>query len=278
MAMFVPRVPSWSRRKSVLAAIAILGVAVAAFFAFVWGGRGAETVPFEDALSRFRDTNVQTVPANVAFAPDAGVYEYRASGSEKLSVLGASQRWGDTVWGTVSNGAGECWDFSVLFNTHHTQVWRYCGGEGTLLETGGESLMEFDFGAFSAKDRTVFTCEPPGVVLRSGDAPGASTKIRCEGHSTDNDTQMVSSGTLELVARTTVRVGGESVDAFHVRSERTMSGDQRGRERTDRWFAVDNGLLLKLTRDISVVSKSILGDVRYTERGTIVVASLTPRR
>ena len=57
-----------------------------------------------------------------------------------------------------------------------------------------------------------------------------------------------------------------------------VSGDQYGTDRSDSWFSVTNGMLLKLSHDINVHSPSPIGTVTYSERGSFVLTSLVPRR
>jgi hypothetical protein len=243
-----------------------------------WFQRGAHEVSVGDALRRYHAAAAHTVPADARFEPQPGVYQYRGDGVDRISVLGTTQRWGSEVRGIVTNDGGGCWTFEALFNSLHSQSWRYCVRDGALYEHGGESVQEFDFGTWSAKDHSTFTCSQPGVVLRARERVGASYPLRCEGHSEQNDTDTVSSGTMTLVGRETIDVGGEPLETFHVRSARTVSRDQHGTERSDNWFSVKTGLLVKMTRDIQVSSKTFIGDVRYHEQGTIELLSTTPTR
>ena len=58
-----------------------------------------------------------------------------------------------------------------------------------------------------------------------------------------------------------------------------MSGDQTGDVAVDTWFAESDGLPLKETHDIRVVSPAPapIDHVTYSERGSWRLTSLTPR-
>jgi hypothetical protein len=90
---------------------------------------------------------------------------------------------------------------------------------------------------------------------------------------------MITSGIRTLVGRETLQIGGEAVESLHYRMEQTMSGDQRGTEKTDMWFSATSGLPLRNERLIEVVSPapSPLDEVTYTERGNWELTSLQPQ-
>jgi hypothetical protein len=56
-----------------------------------------------------------------------------------------------------------------------------------------------------------------------------------------------------------------------------MTGDQRGTERTDAWFAADTGLPLRNERSVEASTSSVIGDVTYTEEAGFHLTSMTPR-
>jgi hypothetical protein len=267
------------RRWVALGVLAAL-LAAGGWFAFAWSNRGAHTASVNDAVSRFRETDDGGSDGDPAarLVPPAGVYTYEGRGREKLSVLGTAQSWGDTIPATVKRGADGCWTLLAEFNTHHSHTWRYCVRDGTLVEQGGTTRQQFDFVAFTASDVNVFTCPRPGVVVEPDRAVGASSAVECTGHSERQGTDVTSKGTNTFVGREKLTIGSRSVDVYHVRLVRKLSGDQAGDDRSEAWFSTDTAMLLKMTRDIRVTSPSPVGDVTYTEQGTMVLTSLEPRR
>jgi hypothetical protein len=281
MAVLAPHAPRpWYRHRwaIVLAAVAIVLLGGATYFGVAWSQRGAHEASLDRTLQRFRaNAGVTTTPA-APLQPAAGVYTYQATGAEHLSVLHTTQGWGPIMPATVTDAGNGCWSLQVEFNTHHTQTWNYCAHGGTLTENGGATTQTFDFVAFSATDHSLFTCSTPGVVVRRDEDAGASAQIVCNGNSTVQHTKMTSTGTIVFVGVERLSIGGKAVDAYHVRSARAESGDQHGTDRSDSWFAVRDGMLLKLVRNIEVRSPSPIGSVTYTEHGSFVLTSLAPRR
>lgn len=255
-----------------LGLVATIGIGLAV----VWGGRGAEEASLDDAVARFRDR--QASGGAGFLRPAEGVYTYRGSGDEKLSILGASQHWGPTLPATVLASGEDCWVFSVEFSTNHTQETTYCPNGNGLDEAGGRTLQRFDFGAFAVDDVNTFTCEPRAETIRVAAEPGDHWRQSCTGHSSSQGTTVTSAGPNTFVGLDRIRVDGELVDAFHYRQERTLSGDQTGTSRDDVWFDADNALPLRIKRDVQVESPSPLGAITYTEAGTLTLDSLEPRR
>jgi hypothetical protein len=263
------------RRWFVIGAVVLVALGGAGAFVVAWNGRGAEEASVDDALRRFREGDDRGGAGTLR--PAAGVYTYAGSGSERLSVLGTSQRWGATLPATVTHDDG-CWRLRVDFSTNHWQDWHYCPDGPVLREAGGTTSQRFDFVAFTADDVNVFTCEPPNDVVRVDAAPGESWPQRCDGRSTSRGTTAVSSGTTTFVGVDDVEIGGEPVAAYRYRAHRTLTGDQSGTDESETWFAVRDGMPLRQTRSVHVESPSPLGTVTYTEEGTFTLTSLAPQR
>jgi hypothetical protein len=267
------------RHRALLGACVLtLLVSGGAWTAVRWSHRGAKAVSVSEAVNRFRAGANGTSDAGGALIPAAGVYTYAGSGTERLSFLNTKQAWGSTMPATVTRAAGDCWVLKVDFSTHHSQDWRYCARGGRLLETGGTTKQTFAFVAFSVSETDFFRCTTPGAVIRPGADSGTSAPITCLGRSKTRSGVATSKGTLTFLGRTPVRVGSALIDAYHVRSARTLSGAQRGTERSDSWFATRDGMLLKFGRSIDVRSPSPIGDVRYRENGSFVLTSTSPQR
>jgi hypothetical protein len=254
----------------------VLCAVVGGFLAFVWGGRGADGASVGDALDRFRAAQQQG--DGRPLEPEPGVYVYRGQGSEKLSVLGAAQEWGEQIPATVSSTGPHCWKLRIEYSTHHRQELDYCVRGTHLEEQGGRTEQRFDFGAFAVDDTSVFTCDPPGVAVKVEAEPGDRWRQSCSGGSTSQDTEVTSSGPNRFVGVRSVRVGDRRVDAFVYRQDRTLTGDQTGTEHNEIWFAVDTGLPLRYHRDTDVESPSPFGTVGYREVGTLTLTDLRPRR
>jgi hypothetical protein len=273
-------VTHWYRRRrwqvGIAVGVLLLGGAVA--FAIAWSNRGAKEVATSEVVDRYRAGNHAGDGSASELRPAAGVYRYRASGTEHLSIGSTEQQWGPTMPATVTHRANGCWSLRIDYSTNHWQEKRYCPDQGTLLEVGGTVSQKFDFVAFAVTDTSLFSCDPPSAAIRLDAQSGDQWPASCTGKSAERDTQVASTGTNTFVGREEIDIGGTKVPALHYRLQRTLSGDQTGTEDAHEWYAAADGLLLRATHDTRVASPSPLGDVVYTEQGEFHLASTRPRR
>lgn len=260
----------------ILVVIVLVLAGAGAAFAVAWSNRGAEEASLSDAIAKFRR---QGQDGDAGFLrPAVGVYTYRGTGTERLSVLGTTQHWGPELPGTISRAVDGCWTFRIEYSTHHQQDWDYCPNGTTLQETGGQTLQSFSFVATTLEDLQLFTCDPPADAIRLEAKPGEHWRQACEGHSPSRGTSVRSTGTNTYVGLTNVRVGSAQVLAYHSRIRRELSGSQTGTEQMDMWFSTRDGMPLRVTRDIAVDTPSPIGAVTYTERGHFELTSLDAQR
>jgi len=254
------------------AALTAAGVAGA----LAWAGRGGREASIAEAVRRLRSGGA--TGGRGFLRPAVGVYEMRGTGTERLSLLDTTQRWGPRVPMTVRHRPDGCWRLRVSYNTNHWQEWDHCVRRAGLLEVAGRTFQRFDFVAATVSDRTEFRCRPPVVTIRVAADPSASWPARCEGHSPARGTRTVSAGRNRFLGLTRVRVGHDAIPAYRYRQVRTITGDQEGRERTEVWFSARDALPLRLERDLRVRSPSPLGTVVYTERGVLALRHPQPTR
>ena len=135
-----PEVTRWYRRRrwQVLIGVVVVLLAGAVAFAIAWSNRGAKEVATRDVVDRFRAGNHAGDGSAGALRPEAGVYRYRASGTERLSIASTEQQWGPTMPATVTHRANGCWSLRIDYSTNHWQDQRYCPDQGTLLDVGGQ--------------------------------------------------------------------------------------------------------------------------------------------
>ena len=208
--------------------------------------------------------------------PGTGVYTYSATGTEALSLLDTGQDWGDTIPATVTAVAGGCWEHRMEFSTNHWATQRLCPDGDRLLEQGSTVFQSFDFVAAEVGDETVFTCDPPSVVIDLGASPGDAWPAACDGASEARGTSTRSAGDTEFLGEETIDIAGEEVRSLHYRHDRRITGDQTGVNRVEHWYDAATGLLLKGVREVEVASPSPIGDVTYTESGSFELDRLSP--
>lgn len=265
--------PGWTA-TAVVAALVLAGMGTVGY---LWTTRGAEEVPVSERIREYREAAGSDRPAEF-LRPATGVYAYRATGTESLSVLGLEQEWGPTMPATVSRQGDDCWTLRIDFSDRHWTEDRYCPA-GSVLETpGGSSYQGFDLGTTVVGETSVFTCEPVSEVIRVEAEPGDTWPASCEGRGEEGTTAVTSTGTNTFIGIEELTIGGERVAALHYREERELSGSQEGTGTNDKWYAITDGMLLRSTRTNTVTSPSPIGDVVYEESGEFTLASLEPTR
>ncbi len=264
------------RRGVVLGAVAVvvlLGAGAAVVVALT--RNRARPVSISDAQRRLPSTTGREVAAG---RPAPGVYEYRGSGTERLSLPPLSQKEGPTIPGSVVwAGAAGCWRFRLDFSTNHWQDWTYCRQGNDVVERGGRSWQRWMIGPQAFTNLTTSRCDPGTMVLPTPRTPGQEWSARCAGTSGQVKGVGVSAGPYRFVADEDLKVGGTTVRAAHFLRLRTMTGAQQGTERSDVWFAADTGLPLRNRRTIRAKTDTVVGSSTYTEVGQFELVSLHPR-
>jgi hypothetical protein len=264
-------------RRLVLAGAIVVLVAGSLTF-LLWRRTGSHPVSTESARRRFEQSS-STQPANPALLrPPAGVYTYRGSGTEHLSLPPKTQGQGPAMPATVTHDAGTCWTFRIDYSNHHWQTWHYCARDEGLVELGGESWARWDFVVTTYDNLADFTCDPPSVTIRATMRAGDHWQQRCEGTSSGTKGRGVSAGRYTYIGPAIVHVGGASVRAYHFRQHRELSGNQTGTQDSDLWFATSNGLPLRNDRNFTVHTDTPIGASTYTETGSFTLTSLRPQR
>jgi hypothetical protein len=231
---------------------------------------------YDDALAQYQGSDLLAA-TSLAGVPLPGVYPATATGDASISFPPASQSYGAFVPVTVESLSDGCWRTSVDLNAANRQSWDHCLTDGRMTERGTIHSTRWDFGAVSVDNVTTMACDPPLLALDFEAATGASWQQACSGSSTRVEGTTVSEGPYAFVGPEMVVVGSQEVASLHYRQTRTTSGAQDGPTVLDFWFASADGLMVRMDRDISLVSGSPVGNIEYREQGTWVLTSLTPR-
>lgn len=208
--------------------------------------------------------------------PLPGVYLYKGSGQDQLSLPPISQRQGPTVPGSVTRVGTNCWDLRLDFSTHHWQSWQYCVDGRDLVQTTGQFWQLWPIGPVNMTNLTSTACEPARLVLPAGAAAGGTWPVQCQGTSSAVKGQMHSTGQSKFVDMVKMSIGGRSVTAAHFIETRTDSGSQVGTERYETWVQEGSGLPLQIKQDIRVTTSTPFGSSTYTQSGEFVLTSLQP--
>ncbi len=264
------------RRWWALGALALVVVGGVGWFAYQWDHSGARPLSAGVAVQRFRQ-GVGADPSRGS-GPAEGVYLYRGSGTEKVSVPPKSQTEGPGIPGTVIDRPGGCFEFRLDYSDAHWQNWVYCLRHGALVTTSRAGWYRWDFVAFTIADTSTYTCAPAAVTVPARLVPGAREPLSCTGRNDHLSTGLVlMSGTSTVLGTAEVLVGSEHVPAVRVRERVSFSGGQQGSNDADTWFSVATGLPLQGTWRTVVATPSPVGTSTLDAHGAFDLTSLTPR-
>lgn len=254
------------RRRRVVVGILLGGLVVAGIAgarAGVFAHDRTHPASVQDALRRFRqgDRSVRSLE---------GVYPVATTGSETLDVLGGARHpYPATTTLTARRTAcGLRIDWQALQERSNT--WQLCSAAAGIELASTSERHRF----FWSSDTTTYTCS--GALLlpsAEADIDGARPRpFTC----TNKDAR--EAGTAVSLGRMTLRVGGTSVEAEHVRTTTVITGGSQGRETTDWWLDTRTGLPVRVALASRTSRKTIVGTAHYTETAELQLASLVPRR
>ena len=198
--------------------------------------------------------------------PSEGVYSYRAKGREQVSILGAHHDYPERVYATVRHLDGCRWEHrnDVIKEHVDRRVWCSQAGQVTQILQGRE--VEF----FGQRDGSSATCSPPMVIHKVGDRTGTTYEGECSGEATTANIRRT------IVDDKDFAVGGEPVDAIHIRIESTFTGMANGTSNEEVWLDAATGMTLRWDRVVDTDANSAFGNVHYSENASFVLESLVP--
>lgn len=284
----------------VAAAVVVVLAAAAALVAFLLLRESTTPVDVEEAVGDFRRQTQSTSPREAAAttAPDEtttaptapvvtdpgsttttpppagsglpapGVYTYATTGRESIDALGGrSHRYPEVSTITVTHeGCGAVVTWRPLRERWDART--VCPSARGLELRVDVNHHEF----FGITDEREFVCEPRALFLPAATTEGVTWTARCS----SGDVDVVRRGT--ILGTSDVEVGGTSVTVVDFEVNDVISGASRGTtERTIR-VVPDTGLVVESQLEVDVRNDSPIGDVHYTERYSIRLTSLVPRR
>ena len=229
-----PGRPRRRLRRRVVAAVVVAVLLVGAgVVAVLWNRSGAHEASTSDARRRFARSSSTELPAQSVLRPRAGVYLYRGSGTEHLSLPPKSQTQGPRMPATVTHRADGCWTFRIDYSTAHWQTWIYCPRNGGLVELGGQTFERWDFVVHEVRQHLDVHVRAGVGRDPSDDArPVTSGSRRAPARARERREPRRPPAPYTFVGRETVDVGGTPVAAYHFHQVRTLSGSQTGTQDT----------------------------------------------
>ena len=218
-------------------------------------------------------TGTASAPAAAATSgpfrvPAEGVYSYRTTGSEEVSLGGGRHQYPERTYAAVRAKGGCDWDFEHRVLEEHVERRVQCSAPGQLTQKDERAEITF----FGQANKADYRCDPPLVISRAGDGAGAKYTGACR--SSEGQFTM----TTTFIGRERLTVGGVAVDAVHVLMESVTSGQGDGTSRNDYWLHADTGLMLKSVRKVQTRAKAYGSTVDYREDSSFELERLEPAR
>ncbi|HEY1653410.1 MAG TPA: hypothetical protein VGG09_16105 [Acidimicrobiales bacterium] len=226
-------------------------------------------VGLRQALRIYRKDQTDKMMATLRnHLPAPGVYTYRTTGGESLSLMGVARSFPSTTSMIVENGNGNpsCATVSWEPITEHTETTTECadadGGYDVPRIYTTESIAGTSTTSTVVCPTTAYLLPPPGVT--SGQKWGAT----CALQSPAEKVLLVG----EVLGQSTMTVGGHAVTVEHSRFTLTFDGPQAGTNPTDFWVVPSSGLVVQEKEEVGVTSDG----VRYSENMASTLTSLQP--
>lgn len=196
--------------------------------------------------------------------PAPGVYTYRTTGGESLSLMGVARSFPTTTSMIVADGS--CATISWVPITQHTETMTECSGASGALSV--PRLVTTESIAGSNTTSTI-DCPATAYLLPAYAATGDKWDATCTLQSPSEKIELNG----QDLGPTTVTVGGQSVSVEHTRFTLTFDGTEAGTNPTDFWIVPSTGLIVQEKEGVDVTS----GGVRYNETMLSTLTGLTPQ-
>jgi hypothetical protein len=261
---------TWATHHRFLAlgmGFAVILVAVAAGVWFFLLRSPGTQLDLRQALRLYKDQQPKSGGAN-AQLPPPGVYRYRTSGGESLSIGGISRSFPPATDMIVTDSSCATMKWEPL--EQHIEGMVACPTANRALSIASAPSYEEIAGI---KTTTDIRCPSGTYLVPPHPTVGERWKTTC--HSPGQNTVFAGS----VIGFTSVKVGGQNVPALHTRLTLSFSGSQSGTNPNDYWVSLKDGIILR-QRETVAVSQAAgpLGSVHYGEQMAIALTSLTPLR
>ena len=254
------------------------GTAWAVFFRTV-----ASPVSLRDALRQYRRdiAGSPTSPAATS-APGPlanGVFGYRTTGGESLSILGVARSFPRATDMIVSDApanadilGGQCSVVSWVPITQHTETTTVCPTTVAVDGRSSPAIALPQFVTYEAISNTVSTttiaCGATAFLVPPDAVKGAAWSTIC--HQSGSTANVVLTG--QDLGSAIIKVAGTSISTTHIHLGIDFTGAEAGASPEDFWLA--NGRIIQQSETVNIVQ----GSVKYHETMLTTLTSLTPTR
>lgn len=258
----------WVQQHRLLAVLILAFVIVGSAGGTAWAlvfRTVSSPVGLREALRIYRREQTEKMFQSLRDHLPPGVYSYRTTGGESLSLMGMSRSFPPTT-SMIVTGAN-CAVVSWVPITQHTETTTECADA-----QGGFSVPRLVTTESIAGSDTTSTVECPATayLLAPDAAPGTKWAATCVLQSPAEKVALAG----EALGRSTMTVAGHAVTVVHTRFTLTFDGTQTGTNPTDFWIVPSTGLLVQEKERVVVTS----GGVHYSENMLSTLTRLSPRR
>jgi hypothetical protein len=245
--------------------LVLIGVALGFWF-FVLRSPGTQ-LSVRQALRLYLLEQKRDPAAEDAHLPPPGVYRYRTTGNEQLSIGDIGRSFPALSQMIVTEDGCATMKWEPLMQ--HMEGLVECPERNGTLVKAALSYEEI------AGTTTTSVIECPATTYFVPPDWFAGERWTSTCHS-DGEKVVVSG---EVIGSSWVDVGRSREPAVHVRLSLNFSGSETGTNPNDYWVSLNDGLILRQHETVDISEKAgPLGSVRYTEQMAIMLASTVPER
>jgi hypothetical protein len=259
----------WVQQHRLLAVLILAFVIVSSAGGTAWAlvfRTASSPVGLREALRIYRREQTEKMLQTLRdHLPSPGVYSYRTTGGESLSIPGMARSFPPTTSMIVIGS--NCATVSWVPLTQHTETMTECTGSD-----GGFTMPRLVTQESIAGTDTISTLSCPATVyLLPPDAiRGEKWATTCALQSPAEKVALAG----EALGQSTMSIAGHSITVEHTRVTLTFDGSQAGTNPTDFWIVPSSGLIVQEREKVSVTS----GGVHYSENMLSTLTSLGPLR
>jgi hypothetical protein len=253
----------------------MLGLGLVALILIVMGGlwffllrSPATRVDLRQALRIYRKAQNSKDLGDSKHLPPPGVYSYRTSGGEQLSIGGISRVFPARSDMIVTDSRCTNFDWEPL--EQHTEGLVACPQKkGALTITSASSYEQIA----GTQTTSVIRCPANTYFIPAHPTAGEHWRKTCR----SKGETVVFSG--QIVGLSSIMVSDQKVPALHTRLTLSFSGSESGTNPNNYWISLQNGIILRQQETVAVAERAgPLGSVHYTEKMAITLRSMAPIR
>jgi hypothetical protein len=206
--------------------------------------------------------------------PPEGTYVYAVTGSENLTgVLGFNAIYGPTATATVTHVGADCFTLTINLRANYDETMSFCIKGLEVTQDAGTRRQQF---GLAVTAQTTTECKPGDVYATSAPTPNQAWTHACSGKNTDDksgQSAFVTGGPYRYVGSETIGVAGADAPVRHYRGDRTVSGAQSGTSVSDWYLGAEDGVLVRLSRNVDIDYPSVVGRINYRESALMTLTT-----